>query len=131
MKQDNSKFKKEIDTSKAGKKLEKFEDPLVCNICGTNNIFFLDQQEEEIYCRECNSKRTLLDKLKIPEPTLVKTKKYWTKRFEEWKKGEDLTEKEIEELQETFYSTYYFDNSDKRTKLKEICRKMEVEICAN
>ena len=128
MKNSNSKLKKAINTSKSQQQIGRKEDPFVCSICGSNNLTFLDSEEDEVYCFECNSRRTLLDLEKIPEQTLVKTLSYWKDRFEEWKEGADLSQQDLKELQETIYSAEHFSNSEKKRELLKISEEMGVEV---
>lgn len=124
----DSTLKKTITPTKSGKKLGKYEDPLVCKLCNSNDIHIIDIEINQIYCNNCGTLRQLLDKSNIPEQSLVKTKKYWENRFQKWRKGEDLTQTDLQKLQETIYSTYYFNKPDKRRKLKDIANTMEVDI---
>jgi len=128
MNNNNSSFKKTVDISKPQRELERFEDPLVCSLCGNNRLTITDREEDEAYCCDCRSTRKLLDRSKIPEPGYVKTEKYWQKRFNRWKKGDNLTQQDLKELQETLYSTEHFGNDQKRRQILKYADTMEVTV---
>jgi len=123
----NSTLKKQIVISERGKTLEKYEDPLVCKLCGNNNILTL-YSTQNIYCFNCGSEQKLLNKEKTPAKEKCRPIGYWKRRFESWKKGKNLTKQELEQLKESIYAKEFFDNLERKQELLNLCEKMEVTV---
>lgn len=107
--------------------LEQFEDPLVCSNCQGNQITILDREEKQVYCHRCERKTEWFDKSLLPHERLAGSINFSTTArngeytpsckeiYEDWKKGEQLTEKHKKILRETRYRFIWILNHKKHT----------------
>jgi len=126
---------KVINLSDAGKRLEDYEDPLVCKLCGKNKFTVLDREEAEIFCHYCKGKRQWLDKSQIPDTdyvvgihTSIDGKPSLKQIYKNWTEGHELTEHELEVFQEVLWSSIYFQNTSKEKEIRQMLDDMGVEV---
>jgi hypothetical protein len=111
--------------SKAGKELNKFEDPLVCSLCGSPEIICLDGIGNTCYCKKCDSWRNILDKTLLSKKRKPERLKHWREKAQS---KEKLNKKEEEKLRETIHAAEKHNCHKKKARLIKIANQFGYKV---